>query len=435
MMLERLRRSTALGLPVAVLCLLPVGACNSGETGLDAEAMTEFGAGYTAAWSSHDPVSVASFYGANGSLTVNDGDPAVGREAIAAVAQGFMTAFPDLVLEMDSVRVAAGSVQYHWTFAGTNTGPGGTGKAVRFSGYEEWTMGPDGLVVESQGHFDEAEYTRQLEVGFGVMDGEALSADGVPIRYEVHGTGDPALVLVHGWTNSRAIWGVHPRTLANTHRVVALDLAGHGVSGADRVDWTVEAFGEDIAAVVEQLELESIVLVGFSMGAGVVLEAADQLGDRVLGVVFVDELKDPESAPNPGEIEQMIPALRQLWGNPAGVRAFGFTPEAPDSLIDYVVEMMGDQPQEHWFDVLRAYDAWMATDLKPTLERIEVPLAAINTAMPPTNVEAWRRYDPSFVVDTMAGVGHAGILLRRVEDFDARLLAIVERFASSRVDR
>ncbi|MGB5304259.1 MAG: ester cyclase, partial [Gemmatimonadota bacterium] len=228
MMLERLRRSTALGPAVAVLCLLPVAACTSGEAGLDAEAMTEFGARYTTAWSSHDPVSVASFYGANGSLTVNDGDPAVGREAIAAVAQGFMTAFPDLVLEMDSVRVAASSVQYHWTFAGTNTGPGGTGNAVRFSGYEEWTMGPDGLVAESQGHFDEAEYTRQLEVGFGVMDGEALSADGVPIRYEVHGTGDPALVLVHGWTNSRAIWGVHPRTLANTHRVVALDLAGHG---------------------------------------------------------------------------------------------------------------------------------------------------------------------------------------------------------------
>jgi len=397
--------------------------------------MAEFGAGYTAAWSSHDPVSVASFYEADGSLTVNDGDPAVGREAIAAVAQGFVTAFPDLILEMDSVRIEKGSVQYHWTFAGTNTGPGGTGKAVRFSGYEEWTMGSDGLVSKSKGHFDEAEYNRQLVAGFGATDGEAPSADGVPIRFETHGAGDPALVLVHGWTNSRAIWGVHPQTLARTHRVVALDLAGHGVSGQDRVDWTVDAFGEDVAAVVEQLELESIVLVGFSMGAGVVLAAAEQLGDRVLGVVFVDELKDPEYALNPGDIEQMIPALRQLWGNPAAVRAFGFTPEAPDSLIDQVVERMGEQPREYWFDVLRAYDAWMATDLKPVLQRIEVPLAAINTAMPPTNVEAWRRYDASFTVDTMAGVGHAGILLRRVEDFDARLLAIVERFASSRVDR
>lgn len=197
----------------------------------------------------------------------------------------------------------------------------------------------------------------------------------------------------------------------------------------------MRAFGEDIAAVVEQLELESVVLVGFSMGAGVVLAAAEQLGSRVLGVVFVDELKDPEYVMSPGELEQMIPALRQLWGNPAGVRAFGFTPEAPDSLVDYVVEMMGDQPREYWFDILRAYNAWMASEFKPTLQLNEVPLAAINTAVPPTNVEAWRLYDPAFTADTMAGVGHAGMLLRRVEDFDARLLAIVEKFSSSRMDR
>ena len=224
-MLDRLRSSTARSLPVAVLCLLPVAACTSAETGLDLETMTEFGARYTAAWSSHDASAVASFYSTDGSLTVNDGEPAVGREAIAAVAQSFMTAFPDLVLEMDSVRIPDGSVEYHWTFAGTNTGPGGTGKAVRFSGYEEWTMGADGLVAESQGHFDEAEYNRQLEVGFGTTEGEAFSADGVVIRYETHGAGDPALVLVHGWTNSRAIWGIHPQTLARAHRVVALDLA------------------------------------------------------------------------------------------------------------------------------------------------------------------------------------------------------------------
>jgi predicted ester cyclase len=158
----------------ALACLLVfLAACNSGETGLDVEKMTEFGARYTDAWSSHDPVSVASFYSADGSLTVNDGDPAVGREAIAAVAQGFMSAFPDLVLEMDSLRIESGIVEYHWSFAGTNTGPGGTGKAVRFSGYEEWTMGSDGLVAESRGHFDEAEYNRQLEMGFGATEGES----------------------------------------------------------------------------------------------------------------------------------------------------------------------------------------------------------------------------------------------------------------------
>lgn len=132
---------------------------------MNIESLQRFGADYTAAWNSHEPAQVASFFAEDGSLKVNDATPALGREAIAAVAEGFVTAFPDFVLEMDSVRVVGNVVEYHWTFSGTNTGPEGTGNAVRFSGYEEWTFGGDGLVARSLGHFDEAEYARQLEFG------------------------------------------------------------------------------------------------------------------------------------------------------------------------------------------------------------------------------------------------------------------------------
>ena len=76
-----------------------------------------------------------------------------------------MTAFPDMVVTMDSVIREGGHVVYRWSLTGTNTGPGGTGKAVRINGYEEWIMGDDGLIAESQGHFDEAEYRRQLNEG------------------------------------------------------------------------------------------------------------------------------------------------------------------------------------------------------------------------------------------------------------------------------
>ena len=72
---------------------------------------------YTAAWCSQNPASVAEFFAEGGSLTINGGTPSVGRAAITKAADGFMTAFPDFVLEMDSVRIADGSVRYHWTFA------------------------------------------------------------------------------------------------------------------------------------------------------------------------------------------------------------------------------------------------------------------------------------------------------------------------------
>lgn len=127
--------------------------------------LTEFGTLYAAAWSSQNPASLASFYAEDGALTVNAGPPSVGRAAIAATARAYMTAFPDMVVKMTKMSEYESHPVFHWLWTGTNTGPGGTGKFVRMTGYEEWTMDARGLIAESKGHFDEAEYQRQLKVG------------------------------------------------------------------------------------------------------------------------------------------------------------------------------------------------------------------------------------------------------------------------------
>ena len=119
---------------------------------------------YTAAWCSQNAASVAACYDEEGSLGVNEDAPAVGREAIAGVAQGFMTAFPDLQVTMDDVRLQDGGAIYHWTLTGNNTGPGGTGRAVRISGFEVWQIGASGLIANSRGHFDSSDYNRQLSL-------------------------------------------------------------------------------------------------------------------------------------------------------------------------------------------------------------------------------------------------------------------------------
>ncbi len=129
---------------------------------MDRARLREFAARYTAAWCSQDAASVAAFFSEKGSLTINDGTPSAGRTAITAAAQEFMTAFLDMVVSMDGISVDGRKAVYRWTLAGTNRGPGGTGRAVRISGFEEWTMGTDGLIAESRGHFDAAEYRRQL---------------------------------------------------------------------------------------------------------------------------------------------------------------------------------------------------------------------------------------------------------------------------------
>lgn len=127
------------------------------------DALRDFAIRYTAAWCSHRPDTLASFFEPEGSLRVNDDAPAVGPAAIAAIAQGFYTAFPDLQVLMDGVSGDHNGATYHWTLLGANTGPGGSGRKVRISGYEQWRFGPDNLIAESQGHFDAADYQRQLQ--------------------------------------------------------------------------------------------------------------------------------------------------------------------------------------------------------------------------------------------------------------------------------
>jgi len=131
----------------------------------DPAELRDFAARYTAAWCSQNAASVAAFYSPGGSLTINGGVPAVGRSAITEAAQSFMTAFPDMRVVMDDIVMQEGLAHYHWTLTGANTGPGGTGRRVRISGFEVWQIGADGLIAASQGHFDAGEYQRQLEHG------------------------------------------------------------------------------------------------------------------------------------------------------------------------------------------------------------------------------------------------------------------------------
>ena len=122
--------------------------------------LNDFAKRYAEAWCSQNPESVAAFFAENGSVSINNGPPAIGRAAIAKEAQAFMTTFPDMIVTFDKLEPVADGTRFHWTLTGTNTGPSGTGKRVRISGYELWKIDNDGLIGESKGHFDSAEYER-----------------------------------------------------------------------------------------------------------------------------------------------------------------------------------------------------------------------------------------------------------------------------------
>lgn len=127
------------------------------------DQLIKFAARYAKAWCSQNPEGVAAFFAERGSISINNGPLAVGRAAIAKEAEAFMTTFPDMVVTFDKLEPRGDATAFHWTLTGTNTGSGGTGNKVRISGYELWKIDNDGLIGESKGHFDAAEYDRQLK--------------------------------------------------------------------------------------------------------------------------------------------------------------------------------------------------------------------------------------------------------------------------------
>jgi predicted ester cyclase len=122
--------------------------------------LTEFATRYAKAWCSQNPESVAAFFAENASLTVNGGPPTPPLQ----IARGFMRDFPDMIVTFDKLEPRGDQTEFHWTLTGTNTGPSGTGNKVRISGYELWKIDNDGLIAESKGRFDAAEYDRQLKL-------------------------------------------------------------------------------------------------------------------------------------------------------------------------------------------------------------------------------------------------------------------------------
>jgi uncharacterized protein (TIGR02246 family) len=148
---------------MVALALSAVAACTPKGKSMNDSRLVDFASRYTAAWCSHDASRVATLYSETGSLAINGGAPAAGRQAVEAAVQSFMSAYPDLVVKFDRLEPKGNRVLYHWTFIGTNNGPGGTGNQVRISGYEDWMIGSDGLIADSRGHYDAQDWDQQVK--------------------------------------------------------------------------------------------------------------------------------------------------------------------------------------------------------------------------------------------------------------------------------
>lgn len=251
------------------------------------------------------------------------------------------------------------------------------------------------------------------------------------IGYATFGQGNTTLLLVHGWTNTRTFWEPHLSTLSQGYRVVTPDLASFGESTSHRGTWTMESFADDLEAVLDEINAEEVVVVGFSMGGAVATELASRGRDEVIGIVLVDILQDPEWQPTDEAIEAYVAAVGDNWHNEANLRSLFSAGASPTLVRRYVSRTPAVVPNA-WWDSIRNFHLWVRSDLRPALRQIEVPVVAINADQPATQVEAWRKYAPNFSVHLLGPVNHLGAIWERVDDFDRALLDFVADFRRSR---
>ncbi|MEQ8768478.1 MAG: alpha/beta hydrolase [Planctomycetota bacterium] len=251
------------------------------------------------------------------------------------------------------------------------------------------------------------------------------SFDGVALAFEERGEGDVTVVLIHGWCCNRRFWNGSIEALAERYRVVALDLGGHGESGANREAWSIPVLARDVEAVVEHVVPEGqIVLVGHSMGGPVALGAVPLLDGRVVGVVAIDTLHDVEMVPPPEMISTLVESYEgDFEGTMTEAVRSMFPADFEPAVVDRVIRQACTTDHRAAVALLESYST---LDLPGLLKRAGVPVHCIN-AQPPrapeTRLESNRQYG-SLSVELMEGTGHYP-MIEVPERFIPRLLAVL----------
>ena len=256
------------------------------------------------------------------------------------------------------------------------------------------------------------------------------SADGVPIAYQVHGHGEQTLVFVHGWSCDRTYWHFQRDAFSQDYRVVTLDLAGHGDSGAGRSAWSIANFARDVAAVIDAVDARNVIVIGHSLGGPIVLEAALLRPGRVVGVIGVDASTLSDGAAAQG-LAPLIERMRTNYGVEARAFAQGmFRPTSPPELAGEVVNAMVKTPPEVGIPVLEGLRVWGKDRQADAMAALAVPVALIVAGSRPAPTQLQNSRAPLVGVERIPDVGHF-LMMEDPHAFNAALQRLLKGFRNT----
>ncbi|MGE5797388.1 MAG: alpha/beta fold hydrolase [Ignavibacteria bacterium] len=243
-----------------------------------------------------------------------------------------------------------------------------------------------------------------------IEKGMAYSNDSVKISYIEAGKGSPALVFVHGLNINKTYWSSQIEEFSKKYKVAALDLAGHGESGT-RKDYSVQAYGEDVASVVNNLDLKEIILIGHSMGGAIIIDAARLLKGKVKGLIGVDTYHELRAGYPKEEIDEYIEGFKADFRKASENLVSEMFPQKADIAVVSKVEndFINARPEK----VISTFEHLFAYDQAENVKDLRIPVISINTDLYPTNAEANKKI-ADFSVKIIKGIGHFPMLENKV---------------------
>jgi len=249
----------------------------------------------------------------------------------------------------------------------------------------------------------------------------ATSADGTAINYYEHGQEGPVLVFVHGWSCDASYWREQVEYFKEKYHVVLIDLAGHGRSMSDRENYTMEAFGQDVNAVVESIGSEKVILIGHSMGDLVIAEAARLMPEKAIGLVAADDLQNVEYPLGEEQLKEMTTPFKEDFKE--GVRGFVLSMLRSDNspVNEWVISDMSlADPGVALSAINGSLGGYLTGDVARLFDGLDLPVVAVNADLWPTDVEANRRHIKDFELIELDGLDHF-LMLKAPERFNAAL--------------
>ena len=254
------------------------------------------------------------------------------------------------------------------------------------------------------------------------------SKDGTPISYEIYGLGEPSLVFVHGWSCDARYWRAQLPHFSKNHRVVVLDLAGHGHSGSTRSQYTMKSFGEDVQAVTEATDSRRIILIGHSMGGSVIAEAARLIPNRVIGLIGIDTLENIEYPMTREELDQMLAPLAKDFRT--GSRQFVkpmILPSTDPQLREWILsDMSAAAPAVALSAMNEMMSQYITKEAAAIFDEIRIPVITVNGDLWPINYEANRRHMFSFNTIVLKEADHF-LMIDRKEEFNNALEKAIDK--------